>query len=52
LWGIKDNSSASLLFLRGKTVLYCIANLIIGMPGLEADLIAYIVGIKEEGLNT
>jgi hypothetical protein len=31
---------------------YYIANLIIGMPSLEADLIVYIVGIKEEGLNT
>jgi hypothetical protein len=31
---------------------YCIVNLIIGMPGLEADLITYIVGIEEEGLNT
>jgi hypothetical protein len=31
---------------------YYVANLIVGMPGLEADLIACIVGIKEEGLNT
>jgi hypothetical protein len=37
------------VFLRGKAVAYCIANLAISVASLEADLVACIVCIEKEG---
>jgi hypothetical protein len=33
-------------------VLECVADLVVSMPGLQANLLARIIGVKEEGLNT
>jgi hypothetical protein len=52
LRGIEEDSPASLLLLRGKAMSNCIADLIVYIPSLEANLLARKIGIKEEGLNS
>jgi hypothetical protein len=39
------------VFLGHKAVPYCIANLVVSMPSLEAYLVACIIGVKKEGLD-
>ena len=50
--GIEEDSPASPLLLRGKAMSNCIADLIVRIPGLEANLLARKVSVKEESLDT
>ena len=43
---------ASPLLLRSKTVLEYVADLVVSMPSLQANLLTRIISVKEEGLNT
>ncbi len=53
LRSIKQYSPANVLpFLRGKAVLNSVADLIISVSSLQADLRACKISIKEKGLNT
>lgn len=49
---IKDDSPAVSSFLRYKIISKCVANLLVRVAYLKADLIASIISIKEGSLDT